>query len=95
MNWKIVSTYEPNTMLTFVFFAQEVVAMSYLPAALWLLAAEGETGYRAQGESSGRKWGTGYRVRKEEGSLGCLVHPCRYWTGGPVGNQPTNHSREE
>eukprot|EP00976_Prorocentrum_cordatum_P069389 1179521-Prorocentrum_minimum.AAC.4 len=24
---------------------------------------------RAQGESSGRKWGTGHRVRKGEGSL--------------------------
>eukprot|EP00976_Prorocentrum_cordatum_P016685 335625-Prorocentrum_minimum.AAC.1 len=26
---------------------------------------------RAQGESSGRNWGTGHRVRKGEGSLGC------------------------
>eukprot|EP00976_Prorocentrum_cordatum_P099643 1191919-Prorocentrum_minimum.AAC.4 len=26
---------------------------------------------RAQGESSGRKWGTGHRVRKGEGSLKC------------------------
>eukprot|EP00976_Prorocentrum_cordatum_P063895 1177263-Prorocentrum_minimum.AAC.4 len=34
---------------------------------------------RARGESSGRKWGTGHRVRKGEGSPGCSVHPCRYW----------------
>eukprot|EP00959_Pyramimonas_sp_CCMP1952_P040467 846183-Pyramimonas_sp.AAC.1 len=27
----------------------------------------------------GRKWGTGHKVRKGEGSLGCCVHPCRYW----------------
>eukprot|EP00976_Prorocentrum_cordatum_P039074 794779-Prorocentrum_minimum.AAC.5 len=32
-------------------------------------------GSRAQGESSGRKWGTGHRVRKGEGSLGLLSAP--------------------
>eukprot|EP00959_Pyramimonas_sp_CCMP1952_P269752 5639415-Pyramimonas_sp.AAC.1 len=34
---------------------------------------------RAEGERSGRKWGTEHRVKKGEGSLGCSVHPCRYW----------------
>eukprot|EP00959_Pyramimonas_sp_CCMP1952_P020103 424414-Pyramimonas_sp.AAC.1 len=32
---------------------------------------------KGQRERSGRKWGTGHRMRKGEGSLGCCVHPCR------------------
>eukprot|EP00959_Pyramimonas_sp_CCMP1952_P117620 2458920-Pyramimonas_sp.AAC.1 len=39
---------------------------------------------RAKGERCGRKWGTGYRVRKERGSISVECILAVIGTGGPV-----------